>query len=58
MRPTPGVLLAIAGDVLVLIGYAAAGRAGHGERRGSALVEAVVVAVPFIAGWLIIAAPL
>lgn len=55
MRVFRGVPLAIAGDVLVLIGFAAVGRASHDDGHGNALVEASVVAAPFIAGWLVVA---
>lgn len=57
MRIARSALLSLTGDVLLLIGFAAAGRVSHDERHGNAFVEATAVAAPFIAGWLI-AAPL
>jgi len=49
------VAAAAAGDALLLLGFAALGRASHHEGQGSAVVEAAIVALPFLAGWFIVA---
>jgi hypothetical protein len=45
--------LAVALDLLVLIGFAAIGRRSHGE--GGALRETLAVAWPFVAAWIAVA---
>jgi hypothetical protein len=45
--------LAIALDLIVLIGFAAIGRRSHGE--GGALAETLAVAWPFVVAWLSVA---
>jgi Protein of unknown function (DUF3054) len=46
-------LVAIALDLVVLIGFAAIGRRSHGE--GNALADTLAVAWPFVAAWLAVA---
>ena len=46
-------VLAIALDLVVLIGFAAVGRRSHGE--GGALAETLAVAWPFVVAWLAVA---
>jgi hypothetical protein len=45
--------LAVALDLLVLIGFAALGRRSHGE--GGAVTETLAVAWPFVAAWVAVA---
>jgi hypothetical protein len=46
-------VLAVALDMIVLIGFAAVGRRSHGE--GGALAETLTVAWPFVVAWLAVA---
>jgi hypothetical protein len=46
-------VLAIALDLVVLIGFAAVGRRSHGE--GGALADTLAVAWPFVVAWLAVA---
>ncbi|NTU81639.1 MAG: DUF3054 domain-containing protein [Chloroflexales bacterium] len=57
VRATGGRTAALAaGDVLVLLVFAAIGRRSHGEAAGLAAVgEVALTALPFIAGWLAVA---
>jgi hypothetical protein len=50
---TPRALLAIALDMVVLIGFAAVGRSSHGE--GDAIGATLAVAWPFAVAWLAVA---
>jgi hypothetical protein len=50
---SPHAELAIALDLVVLIGFAAVGRRSHGE--GGALADTLAVAWPFVVAWLAVA---
>ncbi len=49
------VPLAAAGDALVLLIFAAIGRASHGEAVGGAALRTVGTALPFLIGWFVAA---
>lgn len=53
MRPTPRAVIAIALDLVVLVGFAAVGRHAHGE--GDPLAGTLAVAWPFVAAWVAVA---
>jgi hypothetical protein len=49
----PGALVMAAGDLVVFILFALVGRSSHHESESGAILPAVKVASPFIAGWLV-----
>ncbi len=50
------VPILVAGDILAFLAFAAIGRGSHGEPTGlGALPEVVLTALPFAAGWFLVA---
>lgn len=54
---SPSMVAVLAGDLLVLFAFVATGQVSHGYLFWEAPVRTVLVAVPAIVGWLVLAVP-